>query len=92
MNLNEFFTVFEAFIGQRYGSRPLRETIPENEFREILQQAELIECNGVNLLTYCYELDENCIGDRHYQLKSKNELFQNFEVPFSALLLNFKCF
>lgn len=66
----------KAFIGQRYGARPLKETIQENEFNKILEYAGDLK----ETIEKCYCLDQNDLENRKQELKSKADIFSSLNV------------
>lgn len=66
----------------------LKEEIEKNEFEAILKTADKVIHNGIELISYCYELDENDVNEESklfYKLKSIKELFNELPVNFVFL-------
>lgn len=77
---------YKAFLSHRYGTTPLREEIEKNEFETILKNTEEVVYNNINMIQYCYELDENDIGEnKYYKLKSLKQIFDGIAVYFYYL-------
>lgn len=71
-------------MSHRYGSRFLKSAVDENEFKIIRNEMNNFDDNENdslrNTFDFCYDLDENCIKNRVYKLKSISHIIEGLKV------------